>query len=222
MARARKPSENPKTQARQVARALALLYPEANCALIHENAFQLLVATILSAQCTDARVNMVTPALFRRFPDANAMAAAELPEIEELIRSTGFFRSKAKHIKEMAVDLVHDHGGEVPADLEALTRLAGVGRKTANVVLGTAHGIASGVVVDTHVKRLAFRLGMTRHTQPEQIERDLMAELPRTEWVEISHRLILHGRQVCDARKPHCTQCEIATICPKAGVTRFQ
>lgn len=218
MPRARRPDADPSAQARQVIRELKRLYPEANCALVHADAFQLLVATILSAQCTDARVNQVTPALFRRFPDARSMAAADQAEIEELIRSTGFFRAKARNIKSMATDLVAHHGGKIPRDLEALTRLAGVGRKTANVLLGTAFGIASGVVVDTHVKRLAYRLGLTAHKQPEQIERDLMAVVPRAGWVDLSHRLIHHGRQVCLARKPRCGDCTLAPICPKQGV----
>ena len=187
--------------------------------LVHKNPFQLLVATILSAQCTDARVNMVTPELFRRFPDARSVAAADQEELEELIRSTGFFRAKARNLKAMAERLAEQHDGEIPRSLETLTRLAGVGRKTANVVLGTAYGIASGVVVDTHVKRLAYRLGLTTHKQPAQIERDLMAVVPRSEWVDLSHRLIQHGRRICLARKPRCSQCALEEICPKAGVT---
>jgi endonuclease-3 len=218
MPRIRKPEDDPVTQARQVVRSLKKLYPEATCALMHENPFQLLVATILSAQCTDARVNLVTPSLFRRFPDAARMAAAPQEELEALIRSTGFFRSKAKNLKAMALQVVRDHGGEIPRDLEALTRLPGVGRKTANVVLGTAFGIPSGVVVDTHVKRLAHRLGLTLRRTPEQIERDLMAVVPPREWVDLSHRLIQHGRRVCVARKPRCNACELKPICPRAGV----
>jgi endonuclease-3 len=218
MPRAKQPSIDPKTQARAVVRELKRLYPEATCALSHQDPFQLLVATILSAQCTDARVNMVTPALFRRYPDATAMAAADSGEIEEIIRSTGFFRSKAKNIKSMAEDLSTRHGNKVPRDLESLTALAGVGRKTANVVLGTAFGIASGVVVDTHVKRLAYRLGLTENKQPAQIERDLMAVAPRAAWVDLSHRLIHHGRQICLARKPRCSQCGLENVCPKKGV----
>jgi endonuclease III len=218
MPRVKQPSSDPTTQARQVVRELKRVYPEATCALVHENPFQLLVATILSAQCTDARVNMVTPALFRRFPDAAGMAAAERGELEELIRSTGFFRAKARNIQAMARHLAEHHDGELPRDLEALTGLAGVGRKTANVVLGTAFGIASGVVVDTHVKRLAFRLGLTSHKAPVQIERDLIAVVPRSEWVDLSHRLIHHGRRTCLARKPRCSQCALEKICPKNGV----
>jgi endonuclease-3 len=218
MARVKQPNPDPKIQARQVVRELKRLYPEATCALVHENPFQLLVATILSAQCTDARVNMVTPALFRRFPDPARMAAADPAEIEDLIRSTGFFRAKARNIQAMARHLTEQHGGELPRDLDALTSLAGVGRKTANVVLGTAFGIASGVVVDTHVKRLAFRMGLTAHKDPARIECDLIAAVPRSEWVDLSHRLIHHGRRVCLARKPLCSQCTLETICPKNGV----
>ncbi len=162
---------------------------------------------------------MVTPALFLRFPDARSLAAAEQPELEELIRSTGFFRAKARNLKTMAAHLADQHAGEIPRDVEVLTRLAGVGRKTANVVLGTAFGIASGVVVDTHVKRLAYRLGLTARKLPSQIEQDLMAVVPRGEWVDLSHRLIHHGRRICLARKPRCSQCALEKICPKMGVT---
>ncbi|OJW24996.1 MAG: endonuclease III [Planctomycetales bacterium 71-10] len=210
---------DPKGQGRRVVKALKEAYPEATCALVHEGPFQLLVATILSAQCTDARVNMVTPELFRRFPDARALAAADRADVEEVIRSTGFFRAKAKNIQGMAVALLADHGGEVPRDLDALTALPGVGRKTANVVLGTAFGLATGVVVDTHVKRLAYRLGLTKRRAPEQVERDLMAIVPREEWVDLSHRLIQLGRRVCLARKPRCSTCTMAAFCPRAGVT---
>jgi endonuclease III len=209
---------DPKLQARRVVKALKEHYPDAECALIHDGPFQLLVATILSAQCTDARVNLVTPHLFARFPDARSLAEADRAEVEELIRSTGFFRAKAKNLQMMAARLQQDFGGEVPRDLELLTGLAGVGRKTANVVLGTAYGLATGVVVDTHVKRLAVRLGLTTRKTPEQIETDLMAVVPRSEWVELSHRLIHHGRKICLARKPRCSQCPLESICPKVGV----
>lgn len=210
---------DPKGQARRVVKALKEAYPEATCALVHEGPFQLLVATILSAQCTDARVNMVTPELFRRFPDARALAEADRADVEDVIRSTGFFRAKAKNIQTMAASLLADHGGEVPQDLDALTALPGVGRKTANVVLGTAFGLATGVVVDTHVKRLAFRLGLTKRRDPVQVERDLMAITPRKEWVDLSHRLIQLGRRVCLARKARCSACTMAAFCPRAGVT---
>ena len=187
--------------------------------LVHQNPFQLLVATILSAQCTDARVNLVTPILFQRFPDAGSMADCDQGDLERLIRSTGFFRAKARNIKAMARHLFDRFDGEIPRDLEILTELPGVGRKTANVVLGTAFGISTGVVVDTHVKRLAWRLGLTSHKLPTQIERDLMATVPRSEWVDLSHRLIHHGRLICVARKPRCSLCALEQICPKVGVS---
>jgi endonuclease-3 len=212
------PSQDPKTQARKVVRALAAQYPDVTCALRHRNAFELLVATILSAQCTDVRVNMVTPELFARFPDAHALARADAAEVETLIRSTGFFRSKARSLLAMSHQLVVMHKGEVPRDLKALTALPGVGRKTANVVLGTAYSIASGVVVDTHVKRLARRLGLSSSSNPAVIERDLLAIVPRKHWVDLSHRLIAHGRQVCAALRPRCRECALASLCPKTGV----
>jgi endonuclease-3 len=161
---------------------------------------------------------MVTPELFRRFPDSYTLARAEPEALEDLIRSTGFFRSKARNLLAMAGQVVEHHGGEVPGDLEALTALPGVGRKTANVVLGTAFGIAEGIVVDTHVKRLARRLGLSAATTPEKIESDLMRVIPRKEWVDLSHRLIMHGRRVCLARRPHCEECSLASVCPKIGV----
>jgi endonuclease-3 len=206
------------SQARRVVRALTHLFPEPRCALEHRNAFELLVATILSAQCTDARVNQVTPALFARFPDAPSLAAADLTEVESLIHSTGFFRAKARHLVAMARALVERHGGTVPTNLDALTALPGVGRKTAHVVLGTAFGIPSGVVVDTHVKRLAYRLDLTDSDDPAVIERDLAAVLPRTQWIAFSHRLILHGRQTCAALKPDCDACGLASHCPRRGL----
>jgi endonuclease-3 len=208
-----------KLQASRVVDALARHYPDVTCALHHRNAFELLVATILSAQCTDVRVNMVTPALFARYPDAKALSQADPTEVEPLIHATGFFRAKASNLVAMARGLVDRHHGEVPRDLDALTTLPGVGRKTANVVLGTAYGIASGVVVDTHVKRLAMRLGLTESTDPTVIERDLIAIVPSEQWVDLSHRLIVHGRQVCAALRPRCTECALAEICPRRGVT---
>lgn len=218
----RKPSTSDpsdrKGQARRVVRGLARLHPEADCALRHADAFQLIVATILSAQCTDARVNLVTPQLFHRFPDAAALAHAELPELEALVHSTGFFRAKAKNLRAMARALMECHAGQVPKDLDALTRLPGVGRKTAHVVLGVAFRHPSGVVVDTHVKRLAFRLGLTDSTDPEIIERDLSAVVPRREWINLSHRLIQHGRLICVARKPRCSACGLAPLCPRRGI----
>ncbi len=207
-----------RTRAQKIVRSLKRSYPDAFCALEHHNSYQLLVATILSAQCTDARVNMVTPELFRRFPDTASLARAEPAELESLIRSTGFFRAKARNLLAMAGQVVATHDGTIPDDLDALTALPGVGRKTANVVLGTAFGIASGVVVDTHVKRIARRLGLTEGRTPEQIERDLMELIPRKEWVDFSHRLIHHGRKVCLARSPRCEGCALESLCPKIGV----
>jgi len=200
---------------------LALLeqaYPDATTALHHENALQLLIATILSAQCTDERVNMVTPALFARYPDAAAFANAARAELEEMIRSTGFYRNKAKSIQACCAELVASYGGEVPRTLEELTTLQGVGRKTANVVLGNAYGIP-GLVVDTHVARLSKRLGLTRETDPVKIEFALMPIVPRERWSVFSHWLILHGRRVCVARKPRCSICPLAPHCPRTGVT---
>ncbi len=198
--------------------ALAAAYPRATCELSFANPYELLVATILSAQCTDARVNLVTPALFARYPDAAALARAEQDELEALIRSTGFYRNKAKSLLGMARAVVEKHDGEVPATMEALTALPGVGRKTANVVLGTAFGLPTGVVVDTHVARLAVRMGLSRQRDAEGIEPDLMRLFPATSWVALGHRLILHGRRVCAARKPACERCTLAEICPKIGV----
>jgi endonuclease-3 len=213
--RARKPS---KSYVLEVCKALAEEYPNAICALAHADPYQLLVATILSAQCTDVRVNLVTPQLFRRFPSAARLAEADSAELEELIRSTGFFRAKSKNLMAMAKQVVKEHGGEIPRDLDSLTRLAGVGRKTANVVLGTAYGIATGIVVDTHVKRLSRRLGLTTGRSPEEIERELMKVVPRTQWVDFSHQMIQHGRKVCMARKPHCETCPFRTFCPRCDV----
>jgi endonuclease-3 len=201
-----------------VDRALAGAYPAAACELHHRDAYQLLVATILSAQCTDARVNQVTPALFKRWPNAAMLARADQAELEDAIRSTGFYRNKAKSLLGMAHAVVERHGGAIPADMDALTALPGVGRKTANVVLGTAFGLATGVVVDTHVARLAKRLGLTRQTDPVKIERDLMRAFPSSGWIALSHRLILHGRRVCSARKPACDRCPLAAVCPRVGV----
>lgn len=218
MPRTPSPRPDPKAQARRVVRALERLYPEATCALRHRDPYELLVATILSAQCTDARVNQVTPALFARYPDARALAAADPHELEALIHSTGFFRAKARNLLAMARQLVGRHGGAVPHDLDALTALPGVGRKTAHVVLGDAFAIASGVVVDTHVKRLARRLGLTESADPAAVERDLIRLVPRKHWIDLSHRLILHGRTTCAALRPKCRDCALAPICPKTGV----
>jgi endonuclease-3 len=195
---------------------LLALYPDAHCALDFGNAFELLCATILSAQCTDKRVNLVTPALFARYPNAAALAAARPEELEELIRSTGFFRSKAKSLIGMATGLVERHGGEVPADMEALTALPGVGRKTANVILGNAFGRNDGIVVDTHVTRLSNRLALTSESDAVKIEQALLPLFPRERWTMLSHLLIEHGRQVCDARKPRCGDCVLSDVCPSA------
>lgn len=193
-------------------------YPDAHCELNHKDAFELLVATILSAQCTDARVNIVTPELFRRFPDPFKMAAAPLEELEDLVRTTGFFKNKAKNIKAMAAALTERHGAEVPRSLEELVDLAGVGRKTANVILGNAFGIASGVVVDTHVSRLSQRFGWVAGGSPEQIERELNELIPREDWIMTPHLLIFHGRRICKAPTPRCEECFLFDACPKRGV----
>lgn len=207
-----------KRHAQRVARALARTYPDAECALKFRTPLELLIATILSAQCTDERVNLVTKQLFKKYRSAAAYARADLGELERDIQSTGFFRNKAKNIKACCARLAEEYGGQVPEDLDALVQLPGVGRKTANVVLGTAFGHASGVVVDTHVARVSQRLGLTTQKDPEKIERDLMEQLPRKEWVAFSHRMIHHGRRVCVARRPRCEQCSLARMCPRIGV----
>lgn len=193
-------------------------YPDAKCALRFGTPLELLVATILSAQCTDVRVNQVTPKLFRKYPDAAAYAHADREELKNDIRSTGFFNAKAAAIQNCCRELCARFGGQVPCDMEALVGLPGVGRKTANVVLGTAFGVASGVVVDTHVARLSRRMGLTTNSQPEKIELDLMELVPREEWIALGHRLIEHGRAVCSARKPLCDRCPLNDLCPKIGV----
>jgi endonuclease III len=208
-----------KRHAAQIVRRLKAAYPVARCALEFSTPLELLVATILSAQCTDARVNLVTHKLFQKYRGAQAFATATTPELERAIQSAGFFRMKAKSIKGACSKIAEDHGGNVPQDLDALVKLPGVGRKTANVVLGTAFGIPTGVVVDTHVTRVARRLGMTTATDPVKIERDLMAQIPKREWIDFSHRVIAHGRAVCVARKPKCEICRLNDICPKIGVS---
>jgi endonuclease-3 len=208
-------------QAQRVVERLRADYPAATCALENETPFELLVATILSAQCTDVRVNMVTPALFRRWPTAMEMAQAPTRELEKVIQSTGFFRNKAKNIKAASRALVEQFGGEVPRDMAAMVALPGVGRKTANVVLGTAYGMATGVVVDTHVTRLSQRLGLTKHKDAVKIEQDLMKVVPQEEWVDFAHRMIHHGRQICIARKPKCPECSMKMFCPKVGVVQM-
>ena len=198
----------------EVLAALKAAYPDAHCELDHRNAFELLCATILSAQCTDARVNLVTPALFAKYPDAHALAAARQEDVEELVKSTGFFRNKAKSLIGMAQALVAEHGGEVPADMEALQRLPGVGRKTANVILGNVFGLSEGITVDTHVGRISRLLGLTRHDDPVKVEQDLMALVPREDWTLVSHLVIFHGRRTCVARRPKCGECVLAELCP--------
>jgi endonuclease III len=203
-------------RALEILTRLKRLYPDATCSLTYETPVQLLVATILSAQCTDDRVNKVTPALFQRFPDAVAFAGADLLELETLIRSTGFYRNKAKNIQGACQLIAQKYGGEVPKRMEQLLELPGVARKTANVVLAHAYGINAGVTVDTHVKRLSHRLGLTEQTDPVKVERDLMPLLPIEDWENWSIRLIYHGRAVCAARKPACDRCLLADICPSA------
>ena len=205
-------------RAEEICRRLAASYPDATCSLDFRSPFELVVATILSAQCTDRRVNMVTGDLFARWPTPARMAAATPAALEEVIRTTGFFRAKAKNILGCCQALVDRHGGEVPRTLAELVKLPGVGRKTANVVLGSAFGIPSGVVVDTHVGRIARRLGLTRHPDAVHAERDLIACLPEARWIEFSHRLIALGRAICTARKPRCETCPLADLCPKKGV----
>ena len=205
-------------RAAKIATRLADAYPGLDCPLIHRNNFELLVAVILSAQCTDAAVNTVTPALFERYPTPYTMAQAEPGQIEQLIRRLGLFRAKAKSLQRCALQLVEDFGGVVPCTLESLTQLAGVGRKTANVMLGHAFG-QPGVAVDTHCRRLANRLQLSRYEDPTKIELDLKQLLPVTEWTGFSHRLILHGRRICHARKPRCERCTLQDLCPSAAVS---
>lgn len=201
----------------RAARILDLLeqaHPEARCALTHRDAFELAVATILSAQCTDERVNQVTPRLFAAYPDAASLAAAPLPQVEELIRSTGFFRAKARSVTGFAQGLVARHGGSVPRTLAEMVQLPGVGRKTANVVLGHAYGIEEGIAVDTHVLRVTARLGLASGDDPVQVEQQLMALVPRGRWTRVTDLLIFHGRKVCDARRPQCGSCPLFLLCP--------
>ncbi len=200
----------------RILEGLAALYPDSKCSLDHENPLQLLVATVLSAQCTDAMVNRVTPALFAKYRTAADYAAAPVEEMEQDVRAINFFRNKAKSLVGLGRALEERHGGEVPRDMDALTALPGVGRKTANVVRGIAFGEADGVVVDTHVKRIAARLGLTREEDPERIERDLLDLLPRESRVVFTHRIIDHGRAVCTARRAHCDRCTLAEVCPSA------
>lgn len=205
-------------RAPQIYAALEREYPDAQCALDHRNPYELLVATILSAQCTDKRVNMVTPALFARYPDAAAMAVADPETLQEMIRSTGFFRNKTKSLLGMAGAVVERHGGVIPDTMADLVRLPGVGRKTANVVLGNAFHRDEGVVVDTHVTRLSQRLALTTADDPLKIEQDLMALYPRSQWTMLAHLLISHGRAVCEARRPRCEACVVNDLCPSSRV----
>ena len=215
------PRSNPLAPKRIAAilEALARTYPNAECALLHENAWELLVATILSAQCTDARVNMVTPRLFKRFPTPASFARAPLADIEEEIRSTGFYHNKAKSLSGAARRIVSEFGGKVPEAMDDLLSLPGVARKTANVVLGVAFGRAEGVVVDTHVLRLSRRLELTKATAPEPVEQDLMKIIPRERWIAFSHEMIHHGRRVCIARKPRCVECALEKLCRSGDKT---
>ncbi len=206
-----------RTRAGRIVRKLAQLYPDAHCALHYDNPLQLLVATILSAQCTDERVNRITPALFARYPDAKAFATADQAELERMIQSTGFFRSKAKNLIACCRQLGERYGGAVPRTMEELVPLPGIGRKTANVLLGNLFDVP-GIPVDTHVRRLSRRMGLSEHKDPVKIEHDLMALIPRKEWTLFGHRMIFHGRQVCHARKPRCDQCQLAPLCPRVGV----
>lgn len=212
----RESKKDKRLRTQEILARLARMYPNSQCSLTHKSPFELVVATVLSAQCTDARVNMVTPELFRRYPTPAAMADARLEDLEEVIRSTGFFRSKAKSLLGLARALTDVHGGEVPRSLSELTKLPGVGRKTANVVLGVAFGEAEGIVVDTHVKRVAKRLGLTRATDPVKVEQDLLPLIDEADRVIFTHRIIDHGRAICVARKPRCGDCDLADICPSA------
>jgi endonuclease-3 len=213
--------ETPKEKKKRAKKIIALLseaYPEAKCSLDHQNPLQLLVSTILSAQCTDKRVNLVTPTLFARFKTAKDYAGAGLPELEKYVRTTGFYRNKAKSLKGLGQALVEKHGGQVPKTMEELVHLPGVGRKTANVVLGTGYGIASGVVVDTHVSRIAARLGLAPAASPEKMEKHLMEVIPKKDWILFPHQIIHHGRAVCKAQRPNCPGCVLNKLCPSAMV----
>jgi endonuclease-3 len=208
--------EELKTRARKIISRLRKIFPNPKVALEHRDPLQLLVATILSAQCTDERVNQVTPSLFKKYRTARDYAGANVAEFEQEIRSTGFFRAKTKSIINCSKQLVEKHGGKVPQTMEELVQLPGIGRKTANCVLGAAYGIASGVVVDTHVKRLARRMGLSKDEDPEKIEQDLMGIVPKKDWIDFGNILIWHGRKTCQARKPNCPECSINDLCPSA------
>ena len=215
-AQAAKPARAAGTGPKRVAAILAKLdeaYPNATCELNHKSAFELLIATILSAQCTDVRVNQVTETLFKKYPDAKAFAYATPSELEQEIRPTGFFRNKTKSVMGAGKGILKDFGGEVPRTMEEILTLPGVARKTANVVLGTAYGIPSGIVVDTHVQRIANRLDLTRNEDPKKIEQDLMQVIPKDKWIQFSHQIIWHGRRICQARKPKCAECNMESLC---------
>jgi len=205
-------------RAREIVARLRPLYPDLAPALAYSNAYELLVATVLAAQCTDARVNTVTPEFFRRWPDPKALARADVAAVEEVVHSTGFFRQKAKNLVAAAILMTSRHNGAVPASMEALTALPGVARKTANIVLSNALGLNEGIAVDTHVRRLAFRLGLTSSENPTIIEKNMMPLFARTDWGAINHLLVMHGRAVCKARKPRCEACVLDAICPKLGL----
>jgi endonuclease III len=207
-----------KQYATKIAGILRQHYPDAKCELDFQTPLQLLIATILSAQCTDVRVNLVTKSLFQKYPDAAAYANAPQKELEREIQSTGFYHNKVKSIQSCCQTLLERYDGQIPQDIEKLIEMPGIGRKTANVVLGTAYGIASGIVVDTHVTRVSQRLGLTQEKNPEKIEQDLLRQFPRKEWIAISNRMVHHGRYVCIARKPHCDTCPLGAICPRIGV----
>jgi len=214
----RETAEAKTVRTKQIIAGLEKTYPAAHCELVHSNPLELLVATILSAQCTDKRVNIVTGELFKTYRSANDFAEADLAELENAVRSTNFYKNKARNIKAACRDIVDKHGGQVPRTMEALVQLHGVGRKTANVVLGNAFDINIGVVVDTHVARLSYRFGLTKLSDPEKIEQDLMKLVPQKQWALFSHLLIWHGRRRCFARKPDCAQCEVLRFCPRRGV----
>jgi endonuclease III len=207
-------------RAKKIIAGLEKTYPTAHCELVHQNPLELLIATILSAQCTDKRVNIVTKDLFQKYRSAQNFADADVSELENDIRSTGFYKNKARNIKSACRDILEKHGGQVPQTMEALLQLGGVGRKTANVALGNAFGINVGVVVDTHVARLSFRFGLTPQESPEKIEQDLMSLVPQKKWALFSHLLIWHGRRRCFARKPDCANCELLKFCPRIGVKK--
>jgi len=211
-------SHGTKQYAAKVAKILGKHYPDATCELDFQTPLELLIAAILSAQCTDKRVNLVTKSLFRKYPNAAAYAQAPLKELEREIQSTGFYHNKAKSIKSCCQSLLERYDGQVPRDIEKMVELPGIGRKTANVVLGTAYGIASGMVVDTHVTRISQRLGLTQEKNPEKIEMDLLGQFPQKEWINLGHRMVHHGRYLCTARKPKCDSCPLGNICPRIGL----